>query len=123
MIAKQLHDNPQSKNLYLSIPYSKRRMDSATKRSTSRLLRSIPHVPSLKRHEISENYYGAKKLRGKIKTFHSKLETGVPVTDRKIAERDLREWLDVLHQTSAETGFREGPLVGYLIKRESNQKS
>jgi hypothetical protein len=24
MIAKQLHDNPQSKNLYLSIPYKRR---------------------------------------------------------------------------------------------------
>jgi hypothetical protein len=98
-------------------------MDSATKRSTSRLLRSIPHIPSLKRHEINENYYGAKKLRGKIKTFTLSSKNGVPVTDRKIAERDLREWLDVLHQTSAETGFREGPLVAYLIKRGSNQKS
>ena len=97
-------------------------MDSATKRSTSRLLRSIPHVPSLKRHEINENYYGAKKVRGKIKTFTLSSKR-VRVTDRKIAERDLREWLDVLHQTSAETGFREGPLVAYLIKRGSNRKS
>jgi hypothetical protein len=43
--------------------------DSATQRSASRLLRSISHVPSLKRHEINANYYGAKKMRGKIKTF------------------------------------------------------
>jgi hypothetical protein len=43
-------------------------IDSATKRSTSRLLRSIPHVPSLKCHEINGNNYRVKKVRGKIKT-------------------------------------------------------
>jgi len=50
--------------------------DSATKRSTSRLLRSIPHVPSLKRHEINGNYYGVKKVRGKIKTFTLRSKPG-----------------------------------------------
>jgi hypothetical protein len=80
-------------------------IDSATKRSTSRLLRSIPHVPSLKRHEINGNYYGVKKVRGKIKSFALRSKRG-PCHRPEIAERNLRERLDVLDQPSAETGFR-----------------
>ena len=45
--------------------------------------------------------------------LRSPLEAGVLVTYRKIAERNLREWLDVLDQPSAETGFTED-LDGFI---------
>ena len=56
------------------------RVHSASERSTRRLLRSIPHVPSMKRHEINENYYRVKKVRGKIKTLAVRSESGIAVT-------------------------------------------
>ena len=67
--------------------------DSASERSTRRLLRSIPHVPSMKRHEINENYYRVKKVRGKIKTLARPLGKRHCRYDRKVAERKLREWI------------------------------
>jgi integrase len=73
-------------------------IDSAAKRSTSQLLRSIPNVPCLKRHEINGNYYAVKKIRGKIKTHALRAERGVAIRDRKLAERKLREWLDGLER-------------------------
>ena len=73
-------------------------IDSAAKRSTSQLLRSIPNVPCLKRHEINGNYYAVKKIRGKIKTQALRSEGGIAITDRKLAERKLREWLDGLER-------------------------
>jgi integrase len=68
----------------------------AGQRSTSQLLRSIPNVPCLKRHEINGNYYAVKKIHGKIKSHALRSENGTPITDRKIAERKLRVWLDGL---------------------------
>lgn len=70
----------------------------AAQRSTSQLLRSIPNVPCLKRHEINGNYYGVKKIHGKIKSHALRSENGTPITDRKLAERKLREWLDNLER-------------------------
>jgi hypothetical protein len=67
-------------------------IDSAAKRSTSQLLRSIPNVPCLKRHEINGNYYAVKKINGKIKSHALRSDAGTPITDRKLAERKLREW-------------------------------
>jgi integrase len=71
---------------------------SAAKRNTSQLLRSIPNVPCLKRHEINGNYYAVKKIRGKIKTHAFRSESGITIRDRKLAERKLREWLDGLER-------------------------
>ena len=76
----------------------KNRIDSAAKRNTSQLLRSIPNVPCLKRHEINGNYYAVKKIRGKIKTHALRSERGIAIRDRKLAERKLREWLDGLER-------------------------
>jgi hypothetical protein len=67
----ELHENYRSKKDALSIPAQTDEsnvIDSATKRSTSELLQSIPNVPCLKRHEINAIYYAVKKIRGKIKT-------------------------------------------------------
>ncbi len=47
----------------------------------------IANFPGLYRHSISGRYYGAKKLRGKRK------ERSLRTTDRKIAERRLRDWV------------------------------
>ena len=65
-------------------------IDIATKRSTSQLLRSIPNVPCLKRHEINGNYYAVKKIRSKIKTHALRSESGITITDRKVAERKVQ---------------------------------
>ena len=82
--------------VYTSKADEGKRYRRATKRSTSQLLRSIPNVPCLKRHEINGNYYAVKKIRGKIKTHALRSESGIAITDRKLAERKLREWLDGL---------------------------
>ena len=68
-----------------------------TKRLTTRqLLAKIPNVPCLYRHRINGTYYGIKKLQGKEKD-HS-LDT----TDRKLAERRLKEWINGLDKLDAE---------------------
>jgi hypothetical protein len=58
--------------------------------STRQLLIKIPNFPYLYRHSVNDVYYGIKKISGKRKE-HS-LET----TDRKIAERKLKDWLQNL---------------------------
>jgi integrase len=65
--------------------------------STRQLLAKIPNFPCLYRHKISGNYYGIKKHRGKRKE-HS-LET----SDRKLAERTLKRWIDNLDKVDATT--------------------
>jgi hypothetical protein len=47
----------------------------------------------LYRHEINGNYYAIKKIRSKIKTHALRSESRIAITDRKLAERKLREWL------------------------------
>lgn len=70
---------------------------AATKRPTTRqLLVKIPNVPCLYRHKDNGNYYGIKKVNGKEKD-HS-LDT----TDRKEAERNLKEWIKTLERVDAE---------------------
>lgn len=67
-------------------------------KSTRQRLTKIPGVSCLYRHP-NGGYYAVKKHLGKIKTLALKTEAGFPVTDRKIAERCLREWLE---------GFEDG---------------
>ena len=73
-------------------------IDIATKRSTSQLLRSIPNVPCLKRHKINGKYYAIKKIRSKIKTHALRSESGIAITDRKVAGRKLRKRLGRLER-------------------------
>ncbi|MCX6921869.1 MAG: tyrosine-type recombinase/integrase [Verrucomicrobia bacterium] len=56
----------------------------------------IPNVPCLYRHKINGTYYGIKKINGKEKD-HS-LDT----TDRKEAERNLKDWINALDKVDAE---------------------
>src|SRR5437879_9801496 len=76
-----------------------------TKRpSTRQLLVKIPSYPCLYRHKISGAYYGIKKHRGKRKE-HS-LETD----ERKLAERNLKDWigdLDKIDSAAEKTTLTE----------------
>ena len=63
---------------------------------TREFLEKIPNFPSLYRHSVNGTYYGIKKVSGKKKS-HS-LDT----TDRKIAERRLKDWLQDLDKIDAE---------------------
>ena len=56
----------------------------------------VPGVIGLYRHTDSGRYYGVKKVRGKKK------ERSLGTTDRKIAERRLKEWIDNLSKVDAE---------------------
>ncbi len=56
----------------------------------------IANVTGLYRHTISGRYYGAKKLHGKRR------EVSLRTTDRKIAERRLRDWVMNLHRVDRE---------------------
>jgi hypothetical protein len=106
LITRNLYTRLGSSCGYLSISSVCTKIDavrksgihSAAKRNTSQLLRSIPNVPCLKRHEINGNYYAVKKIRGKIKTHAFRSESGITIRDRKLAERKLREWLDGLER-------------------------
>ena len=65
------------------------------RRSTRQLLEKIRNFPCLYRHTINQIYYGIKKVSGKNKD-HS-LDT----TDRKIAERRLKDWTRILTKSIA----------------------
>jgi hypothetical protein len=89
----ELHGNLRSKKDALSIPVQTMKangIDSATKRSTSQFLRSILNVSCLKRHELNENYYAIKRIRGKVKTHALRSESSIAITDRKVDELKLR---------------------------------
>jgi len=65
--------------------------------STRQLLDKIPGLPCLYRHTISGNYYGVKKYRGKRK------ERSLGTTDRKLAERRLKQWIADLDKVDPAT--------------------
>src|SRR5437667_12758677 len=64
--------------------------------STRQLLEKIPNYPCLYRHSVNETYYAQKKIDGKRK------EHSLTTTDRKIAERRLKEWINNLAEVNAE---------------------
>jgi hypothetical protein len=63
---------------------------------TKDLLEKIPNFPCLYRHSVNGLYYGIKKVSGKKKS-HS-LDT----SDRKIAERRLKDWIQDLDRIDAQ---------------------
>lgn len=71
-------------------------------KSTRQSLRKIPNVACLYRHEVYGSYYGVKKHNGKIRTKALVTENGQNITDRKIAESALREWMDELTNPTTE---------------------
>jgi integrase len=64
---------------------------------TKDLLEKIPNVPYLYRHSINGLYYGIKKVSGKKKS-HS-----LGTTDRKLAERWLKDWIHDLDRVDAKS--------------------
>lgn len=66
------------------------------RRSTRQLLVKVQNYPGLYRHSINKTYYGIKKITGKRK------ERSLLTTDRKLAERRLRDWSSDLEKVDAE---------------------
>ena len=64
-------------------------------KSTRQLLAKIPNVPCLYRHTVNGIYYGEKKIGRKRK------EHSLGTTDRKLAERRLKLWIDDLDRIDA----------------------
>ena len=58
----------------------------------------VPHVTGLYRHAINGGYHGAKKIAGKRR------QVSLKTTDRKIAERKLRDWVAGLAFVDREVG-------------------
>ena len=63
--------------------------------STRQLLDKIPSLPCLYRHTVNGTYYGVKKVSGKRK------EHSLGTTDRKLAERRLKQWIDDFEKVDA----------------------
>jgi hypothetical protein len=68
---------------------------SQNPKSTRQLLAKIPNVPCLYRHKLNGTYYGVKKTERKRK------EHSPGTTDRKLAERRLKRWIDELDRIDA----------------------
>ncbi len=71
-------------------------IDESEKKSTNQLLDKIPDRPGLYRHSVNRTYYGRKKIGGKRK------EKSLETTDRAIAERRLKEWVENLAKIDRE---------------------
>lgn len=69
--------------------------DSSTSHSGDQYVK-IPGCIGLYRHAINGRYYGVKKVAGKKK------ERSLETTDRKIAERRLKDWVDTLGKLDVE---------------------
>lgn len=82
------------------------------RKSTRQLLKKIPGFPCLYRHEVNETYYGITKVLGNRK------EHSLGTTDRKLAERKLKAWLQDLSEIDSAKARRT---VGNLL--EGYQKS
>jgi integrase len=81
-------------------------IDNSTgkKLSTRQLLKKVPNVPCLYRHKLNLRYYGIKSVRGKLISESLRTEHGEPITDRKIAERRLKEWVESVEGGTSATG-------------------
>jgi hypothetical protein len=66
------------------------------RKSTRQLQNKVQGAQWLFRHSINETYYAQKKINGKRK------EHSLDTTDRKIAERRLKEWIASLEAIDSE---------------------
>jgi integrase len=71
-------------------------IDKTKRLSTRQLLTKIPNYPCLFRHKNNGTYYGIKKHGGKRK------EHSLDTTERKLAERKLKDWISSLDKIDAE---------------------
>lgn len=65
------------------------------KKQTSQLLQKT-NYPNLYRHALNGNYYGEKKIKGKVTRASLKTENGSKITDRRIAEKAVLAWIEKL---------------------------
>jgi integrase len=72
-------------------------LDKTKRLSTRQLLAKIPNYPCLFRHKTNGTYYAIKKHGGKRK------EHSLDTTDRKLAERKLKDWISGLDRIDVET--------------------
>ena len=89
-------------------PYGFGSVHMSPPKSTRQQLEKVPQVPCLYRHSLSRKYYGIKKVGGKRK------EHALSTTDRKLAERRLKQWMADLGKVDQE--------VERLTVREMLQK-
>lgn len=80
----------------------------ASRLSTRQLLEKIPNYPCLYRHGVNQTYYGIKKVGGKRK------EHSLDTTDRKTAERRLKDWIANLDKIDSEA---EKTTLNQLIEK------
>jgi integrase len=71
-------------------------LHDTTPPNTTHEYAKVPGIVGLYRHTASGRYYGLKKVHGKKK------ERSLGTTDRKIAERRLKEWIDNLSKVDSE---------------------
>jgi integrase len=83
--------------------------------STSQLLKKTG-VPCLRRHKRNGRYYAVKKIGGKIKSDALRTAANEPITDRKLAERHLRQWLDNLSNKKPELPHKDESFRSLLEK-------
>jgi len=72
--------------------------NDASSSVAQKLVVKVPNVIGLYRNTANGRYYGAKKFRGKRR------EVSLKTTDRKIAERKLKEWIESLDKVDPEVG-------------------
>ena len=98
-------------------------IDEATGKrlSTRQLLKKVPNVPCLYRHKLNLRYYGIKSVRGKLISDALRTEHEEPITDRKIAERRLKEWVESLEGGTSPTGAPQ--TLEALIERYRQTKA
>jgi len=88
-------------------------------KTTRELLKKIPNYPCLYKHELNDTYYGIKKFNGKI-IAHS-----LKTTERRTAERKLREWIESLEKPEVFNAHDERTLTDVfkmLEKRKGDKK-
>jgi integrase len=98
-------------------------IDNATgkKLSTRQLLKKVPNIPCLYRHKLILRYYGIKSVRGKLISEALRTEHGEPITDRKIAERHLKAWVESVEGGISATGAPQ--TLETLIERYRQTKA
>jgi myo-inositol-hexaphosphate 3-phosphohydrolase len=74
-------------------PKVPRSQSDSRKPSASQLLKCTG-VPWLKRHAVTHEYYAVKKVQGTIKTHKLVTKSGGVVSNRKLAERLLKDWVE-----------------------------
>ena len=79
-----------------------------SQKSTRQLLKKIPGFPCLYRHSVNDTYYGCAKVGGNRK------EHSLGTTDRKLAERKLKQWQDDLKKTE---GSQSQMTLGQLLEK------